>query len=238
MVSMLSYNSREKELSRIKNQIMDLAAVLTEDEWKVFHTESLQKAMEYASKEPLIHLACCDVTTAGSLTALEDIRKKHMDMLLMLIADNTISPMEYVKPEILASSLLLRPFSDGEFREKCKDLILRYISLLKEDSKDAFVVESKEGQTRIPYEQIYYIEAREKKLFLRLENKEVAFYDTLENLLQVLPANFLRCHRSFVVNKYYIEKVQLSQSMIWLSHGISVPLSRSCKPEFKDLKLL
>ena len=107
-----------------------------------------------------------------------------------------------------------------------------------EDSKDAFVVESKEGQTRIPYEQIYYIEAREKKLFLRLENKEVAFYDTLENLLQVLPANFLRCHRSFVVNKYYIEKVQLSQSMIWLSHGISVPLSRSCKPEFKDLKLL
>ena len=53
----------------------------------------------------------------------------------------------------------------------------------KFDSKDvpeSFVIETREGKQYIPLNQIYYVEAREKKIFIR--------------------TNFLRCQRSYIVN--------------------------------------
>ena len=104
------------------------------------------------------------------------------------------------------------------------------------DGEEAFVLSGREGKTRIPYRQIYYFEARSKKLYLRLPDREMAFYGTMEELEAKLPEVFLRCHRSFLVNKNHIERILLSQNEIVLSHGISVPLSRSYKPCFREFR--
>lgn len=236
MVSMLMYSSSIKELRLIREMTEDLAAHLSEEKWEMFSYSSLQEVLDFFEKQSLVDLACYDVTVQGSLDGLGKIRKEHKDMLLMLVADVTLSPMEYVRPDILASSLILRPFTQAALRDKLSDMIRDYLSRVeKGNGEEAFVVATREGKIRIPYNQICYMEARDKKIYIRLRDREIAFYGTIEELEEKLPAIFLRCHRGFLVNRMYVEKIMLSQNVIRLSHGMSVPLSRSYKPQFKEL---
>lgn len=237
MISMLVYSNNVEELKILKNQVLDIAALVSEEKWELTCFSSLKELMDFVEKQPLVNLACYDVTERTGLNYLGELRKGYRDAALMLIADGSLSPMEYVRPDILASSLILRPFSIADFRDKIRDMMKEYIGNIEdEQSNEAFVVETREGKTRIPYNQIYYMEARDKKIYIRLREKEMAFYDTLDELEQKLPEGFIRCHRSFLVNQIYVEKILLSQSEIHLSHGMMVPLSRSYKPRFKVMR--
>lgn len=237
MVSMLTYTGNADEIPVIRELAKNLAAHLSEDKWELSYFSSLKELQCFVERQPLIDMACYDVTVKGSLSCLGQIRNKYRDMLLMLIADNTLSPMEYVRPDILASGLILRPFTREELREKLQDMMQEHlIKAENPDTEAAFVLSGREGKTRIPYRQIYYFEARSKKLYLRLLDREMSFYGTMEELEEKLPDAFLRCHRSFLINRSYIERILLSQSEIVLSHGISVPLSRSYKPYFREFR--
>ena len=237
MVSMLTYTGNVAEIPVIRELSKNLAAHLSEDKWELSYFSSLQELQCFVEKQPLIDMACYDVTVKGSLSCLGQIRNQYRDMLLMLIADNTLSPMEYVRPDILASGLILRPFTREALQEKLKDMMMEHLVKAENpDGEEAFVLSGREGKTRIPYRQIYYFEARSKKLYLRLPDREMAFYGTMKKLEAKLPEVFLRCHRSFLVNKNHIERILLSQNEIVLSHGISVPLSRSYKPCFREFR--
>ncbi|MCM1540548.1 MAG: LytTR family transcriptional regulator DNA-binding domain-containing protein [Blautia sp.] len=232
---MLVYDSSKAELQEVKRQIYDLAACLTDEKWDVACFSDLRETEAFCAGNPLLHLACYDVTEAGSLDCLSRIRSGQADMLLMLVADGKMSPMEYVRPDIFASSLIIRPFGSGLLRDKLRDLILKYLERLEQDdSAECFMLDTKEGVTSIPYRRIYYMEARDKRIYLRLCDREYAFYGTMDELERRLPDSFLRCHRSFLINRQYVEKILLTQGEIHLSHGITVPLSRSYKPCFKQ----
>ncbi len=103
----------------------------------------------------------------------------------------------------------------------------------KPQDQQCMVLENREGRTVIPFRQIYYIEVRERKVFIRIRNKEYSRYDSLEHMLEGLPDYFIRCHRSFVFNRQHLERVRLSENAVYLEHGIMVPLSRSYKPAVK-----
>lgn len=237
MVSMLTYTGNADEIPVIRELAKNLAAHLSEDKWELSCFSSLKELQYFLEKQPLIDMTCYDVTVEGSLTCLGQIRNRYKDMLLMLIADRTLSPMEYVRPDILASGLILRPFTREMLQEKLKDMMLEHLTKTeKPNVEEAFVLSGREGKTRVPYRQIYYFEARSKKLYLRLLDREIAFYGTIEELEEKLPEVFIRCHRSFLVNRSHIERILLSQNELVLSHGISVPLSRSYKPYFREFR--
>ncbi len=96
------------------------------------------------------------------------------------------------------------------------------------------MVESREGRVRVPYGQISYFEAREKKIFVRAGRREFGFYDTMDHLCEVLPEEFIRCHRSFIINRNKIEKVVLSQSTVVMEEGLMVPISRSYRTRMRQ----
>lgn len=153
----------------------------------------------------------------------------------MVVADGSISPMVYLRPGIMPSSLLLKPVS----RENLVMVVNEMMDAFTEkfDSKDvpeSFVIETREGKQYIPLNQIYYVEAREKKIFIRTKQEEYGFYDTIENMEKKLPENFLRCHRSYIVNMSKVTAVKVSQSLIEVQDNLQVPLSRSYKRAVKE----
>lgn len=237
MISLLAYSNNVKELHTVKQNVLDLAAYLSEEKWETNCFSSLEPLKNFLLEKPLINLACYDVSEKDGREYLSAVRRDYRDVLLMIVADSTLSPMEYVKPDILAASLILRPYTQQDLKEKLKILIMEYMQRMHApDAEDALFVETREGRTRIPYDQIFYLEAREKKIYVRLRDREIPFYDTMDELEKKLPDGFIRCHRSFIVNQSYIDKILLSQSEICLLQGISVPLSRSYKPRFKVLR--
>lgn len=236
MVSLMTYDKDSRELEILRTLSKDLAASLSEDYWNIEQVAALDKLQTILEDRPLMDMLMYDVTSKEAIGCLMDIRKNYKETLLMIIADLATSPMEYMKPGIMASSLLLRPWTKEQAREVMKDFFQAYIEKCSQaDDKNMFVIEAKEGNLHIPYEQIYFFEAREKKIFVCTGKEEYGFYHTIDKLAEELSEHFIRCHRGFIVNRYKIRKVALSQNMIYLTDDFDVPLSRSYKSLLKGI---
>ena len=232
MVSFAAYSSVRNELKMLEDVSMSEVAFHSEEMWTFNPFTDIDKLKKFLEENVSAQIFCFDITINDGIETIEEIRYKNRKINIMLIADTSISPMSYMKPGIMASSLLLRPFSKPQIKSAVRDVVVGMAD--KDDSdEEMFILKQKEGNLRIPFGKIFFFEAREKKIFVNTLSKEYAFYDTLENLLQKLPENFKRSHKGFIVNTSKIERVYLSQNFIELQKKRIVPLSRSYKKDFK-----
>lgn len=235
MISMLIYDRNEKEGKLLKQYTKDSVALLSEEEMKIVSCLKEDEVKEFLQAKGLMDAAVFDVTDKSGVETAKEMRKAYEMAEMMVLSDSSISPMEYLTPSIRAASLLLRPFRQEEAKNVIKEF---FHAVLKQrddlEPEKVLVVENRQGKIPIPYSNIYYLEVREKKVFIRLKEKEYSKYETLDNMSMELPEQFLRCHRSFVVNADYIDSVKLSENMIYLRDGICVPLSRSYKGVIKE----
>lgn len=231
---MMIYNPRREEQEQIQRAVRRAAAYLTEEKWQVDILESLEQMTAFLQGMPLLDFACYDVTPKGSIRFLEGMRKRYQETLLLLVADATMSPMEYIRPTILASSLVIRPVTAGRLEDIFSELVGQYQERQSEGQEDSLLIETREGKTYVPFSKIYYFEAREKKIYVRMKRQELSFYETMDHLAERLPDSFVRCHRSFIVCRSRIKKVMLSKNLLELEQGMEIPLSRSYKPLFKE----
>lgn len=235
MVSLVSVDGKKNEIKPLESVMRNISAYLSEDKWDFKFFGTSDEFKDYMNLQPLVDIGCVDVALNESMELLYSFRRQYDSSLLILIADPTISPMAYLKPGIRPDSLLMRPLSKEMVKEALSEVFASYLStIVSEDNEKSYVVDGKEGKISIPYSNIFYFEAREKKIFIRTLNDEFGFYETIEKIQEELPDSFARCHRSYIINKDKISKVMLSQSLIEMESGFVVPLSRSYKPDFKN----
>lgn len=234
MISVLTVDGIEEELSILHADLKDIAAKETDDYWNYYCFSNILDMENFLENQPLIDMACIDITLDGALERLAEYRSKYMDNGLLLITNASISPLLYLKPGIKADSLLMRPLEHNVVNSTLKEFVRSYLKTSSQNNQNrSYVIECQEGKIQIPYKDIYYFEAREKKIFLRTLKEEFGFYTTMEQLTAMLPGDFIRCHRSYIVNSEKIVRIMISQNIIQLHHEMEVPLSRSYKPEFK-----
>lgn len=218
-----------KKLSR------ELFAYLSEEELQLQCFAAPRMLREFLEQQPLLDLACVGIMGQEEIVLLQNIRKLYTKAEILLVADAAVSPMEYLTPAVRAASLLLYPYTGKQHRQVFREFMENYLAGRGQaDNGEFLVIENREGRTRIPLQQIYYIEVRERKVFIRIQGKEYSKYDTLEHVLEQLPDHFIRCHRSFAFNLQHLDKIRLSENAVYLEHGIMVPLSRSYKQSVKE----
>lgn len=235
MIFGIMLDSDKLEMNGIKQCLSNLTAHYTEEklEWQVFQESA--SLMEAMGKVALLDMAVIDVTMQGALQAAQLIRKQFTQAEILVIADVSVSPMKYMHPSIRASALLLRP-QTAAWEETLHDFYeeLPAISVnRKKEQTNELWIKNKEGRFRIPFEQIYYLEAREKKVFIRTRQAEFGVAETMEKLAEELPENFVKCHRSFIVNEEHITKIKLNENLLYLGRDLFVPVSRSYRGLFK-----
>lgn len=236
MKCMVTLDGNISEIKKLKTAVSDVVAGLTDEYWDTKFFSALEESREYLKSEPLVDFACWDVTLKGVTSMLPEFRRAYEEMGLLLIADEHTSPLEYLKPGIRADSLLIRPYSPETLNDTLKDFIREGLDRKERNTgEDSFVMETKEGKTYFPYDNIYYFESREKKIFIRLLNEEYGFYSTMDELEKLLPERFIRCHRSYIVNSEKIRRVLMSQNLIELVKDFVVPLSRTYKQMLKGI---
>lgn len=237
MVTMMIYGRRHMEAQAFGKLAKNLFAYLSEEELKLYCFSSLDMAKEFLEQGQLLDLACIGVTGQEEITLLHQIRQLYAQAQLLLVADASISPMEYLTPAVRAASLLLYPYEEKKKEQVLHGFLRSSLQQRAADApgnKDFLVIENREGRTVVPFSQIYYIEVRERKIFVRIKNKEYSKYDSMEHMLEQLPDLFVRCHRSFAFNIQHLERIRLSENAVYLEHGMMVPLSRSYKSAVKE----
>lgn len=97
------------------------------------------------------------------------------------------------------------------------------------------VVSDKGQQNIIPIESIIAIEAQESYCFIHTSEKKIVASKNLkhfETVLESLP-QFIRVHKSWIVNKEHIKNYSKSDLSIQLNNGLTTKLSKYKKAEFE-----
>ena len=235
MISMVIYSEDSADNIKIKKIVEDVIPVISEQKWDIKYYETLRRVERYLLVNKEINLLIFDITAPKAIIMLEELRRRYEDTFLLIIADTNISPMMYMKPNIRATSLILRPIEQVEMKDVIKAFLIDFIEKHEsEDKEHIFKIESKGEVKYIPYESIYYFEARKRKIYLRTLTEEYIFSSTVDSLEQMLGEQFIRCHRSFIVNSRKIVSIVLSENIIKLTNDIIVPLSRGYKSSVKQ----
>ncbi|MPQ48971.1 hypothetical protein GCQ56_18390 [Marinifilum sp. N1E240] len=103
----------------------------------------------------------------------------------------------------------------------------------KEKLKKSFLeIMSNRKMTKIPYEDIVYIESLSNHIKVITIYKEITSKEKISRLSERLPNNFLRIHRSFIINTDRIRERSLDEVLV---DDIRLNIGRSYRKEVKEL---
>lgn len=235
MITLMTYNKNKEEQQMLLYDSENAVAYCSDEKLEDINFDEEEQVRAYIKKSGLLDAALMEIIDEAGIQLTKEFRKSYQEAELMLISDASISPMRYVTPDIKASSLLLRPFKREEGEQVVRDF---FTALLRqrnqEDENKRLIIENKEGKLSIPFSKIYHVEIKAKKLYIRLKNEEYNKYGSLDGLEKELPEQFLKCHRSYIVNEDYISQIKLTENVIVLQGGIEIPISRTYKPAVKS----
>ena len=234
MVSMILYDTEYNECALLKETIKESIAESIDTETELFLCQEYTTFMATLEAKPIEDIGYIDIMGYKGIEAAVKFRKKYSRAHIVLIADSRLSPLSYIRPDIMASSLILRPINHEEIGDSIRAFLRNYFERIHDTDNESYLLETKGNITRLPYGAIDYIEAREKKIFIRMGETEYAEYTTLESAMEKLPDYFIRCHRSYAVNMKKVSSISNSENIIILNNGLTVPVSRGCKCSVKE----
>ena len=233
MISLYAYIPKPDEKRLLEREFHEAAARYTEEQWQYCFEGKLESLRSRLSQSPEVDLLSWDVT-GMTIPELEAVRRDYPQAYLLVLADQRVSPMSYLRPSVLPSALLIRPFSEQQTGEVLKELVEGYLrSTGREGSGPSLLVETRDGRQRIPYTRILFAEAREKKLYIHTDSGEYGFYETIEHLAEKLPATFVRSHRSYIVNMDRADGYDAELSAVRVGDQL-VPVSRNCRKAIRE----
>jgi two-component system, LytTR family, response regulator len=204
---------------------------------------ALEIVRSHASKVPFLDLKA-EFTDA--FKALDYLQKESVDLIFLDIKMPDISGIDFFnslskKPlvifttaysehavtsfELDAVDYLLKPFSLARFIKGCNKAYELYNFRNATEATDHLYIKTGYEQVKVFYDDILYLEAAGNYVTFGLADKKILSRSTLNEVINLLPADkFIRAHRSYLVAKNKIDKVERHQ--VTVNH-IRIPVSEA-----------
>lgn len=167
-------------------------------------------------------------TTAYDKYAIKAIRFSALDYLL--------KPVDAVELQNAVNRHIVK--RNAFSTQQQGQLVNNLLQNLKHQDPATFklAVSVKEGVFLYRLEEIICLEGQNNYTkFFFTNKKSLLVAKTLKEYDDILTEHqFIRVHKSFLVNKIYIKKLD-SESLLWLQNDITVPVSRRKKSELADI---
>lgn len=124
-----------------------------------------------------------------------------------------------------------RPDKMAERIQCCLDVIVTRVMEEKDDKKKYFTIKIMDIVKHIPISEIYYFETspRTHRIILYAKNEMIDFMGKLQDIENELTSDFMRIHRSYLVNLSKIKSLDLKNNMVFLTNGQSCFFTRKTK---------
>jgi len=176
------------------------------------------------------------VTNQREFRKLLKARKKNPDAKLLILYRPIKDPGIFIRPDLCPSGLLKKPIVTAETAALFESVIRK---IYKERDEEApgrrLVVYSGSDRFLVPYSDIFYIEAKDKLLFLYHEQGKICFRDSLKRLEAVLPGSFYRIHRGVIVNLLHIRAIRLQSGKVCMMDSTVIPMSLKFRNEMERI---
>lgn len=198
--------------------------------------ETAEKALLFLEKNT-IEIAFLDIEMDG-ISGIE-LRKKALEIpACVFISSHSESAAETFELQTL--DFIVKPFKFPRFEQSVKRIEefmeIRLKASLFESSigGDTVYVKTGHDQIKIKLHEILYLEALKNYTILVTEYKRHCILSNLGEILQEEKfSSFIRTHRSYAVQKQFIQKIGSQE--IELKNNVSIPIGRSYKEELKRL---
>ena len=198
--------------------------------------DSAEKALFFIDKNP-IEVALLDIEMQGA-SGLE-LRRRALDIpACVFISSHSESAAETFELQTL--DFIVKPFKFPRFEQMMNRLeefmeIRTKASLFEATiGGDTVYVKTGHDQMKVKLHEILYLEALKNYTILVTENKRHCVLSNLGELLQEEKfQSFIRIHRSYAVQKQYIQKIG-SQELV-LNNGKCISVGRSYKNNLNPL---
>lgn len=185
---------------------------------------SSEDMLESLRHKVVYDIAFLDIQFPGEMNGLQvarELRALNEQMVIVFISNYEKYAVDGYK--VNALRFFYKPVTDSQIFE-CLDIAYRQWRLLIDTY---LLVESKQQMCRIPYRSILYIESRAHYISIHSANEEkggISVRRRLADIMDDLPSEmFVQCHRSFVVNLLFVQKI--SRKQIVLTDGTEIPIS-------------
>lgn len=121
------------------------------------------------------------------------------------------------------------------WRESFYNLMDSVLAEFRKHEKSSLILRSREGITRLDLDKLQYCEVTGRTLAFHREDGEVLVSaGKLDDLCEQLKEydRFVRCHRSYLVNMDYVQKI--SSKEITMVDGVQIPIPHGRYSELKD----
>ena len=170
-----------------------------------------------------IFLFCSSAVFQFLLVMIGHLILNHMDPQGRMYYDIDIANI-MVNPVFGAAMILL--LIGGEF------FVSRKYKDVKEDSRISFT--SDRHKVILDRNEIIYAESNDSEVWIyATEGRRFRNKTGITQWGNVLGEDFIRVHRSYIVNKYFVASV--SMESLTLSEGITIPVSRKYRDSVKNL---
>lgn len=191
--------------------------------------EPLLKALENGASADVYFLDIqMENGTDDGIRVAKELRKRGDKGLIVYVT----SFIDYVQTgyEVKAFRYLLK--------SQIQDGLTKVLADIRQElaGEDGFCFQVKGETVRVNRKELLYLESDKRQVRVVTEKEEYMYYGKLEEAEKELGDDFLRCHRSFLVNLTQIRKY--SGEEIVLRSGKEIPISRTYAKEVKRKLML
>ncbi len=198
---------------------------------------ALEVVKSLSSKISFIELAA---TFTNAFTAIDYLQKEKVDLIFLDIKMPDISGIDFLNSlsnppmvifttaysehavqsfELDAIDYLLKPFSLSRFLKACNKANEQFLlrNKIAEPLADSTAIFIKSGyeMVKVEPENILYVESAGNYMQFVLTDRKIASRLTMSEAEALLPASaFIRVHRSYIVSKKHIQK--MDKKSIWI----------------------
>jgi len=178
-----------------------------------FSTADPYEILEHLVKGNYIDVLLIDIdlkTTINGIDLVNKIRKFNKSMYIIF----TTAHLEYgiLAYQCKTFDFLPKPIA----LERLEETILRLYDDVEQLPKKFFKLDSK---TILKLDSICYIKKDGMKLIFKTKSQDYETYSTFTKILELLPSNFVRCHKSYIVNIQNITNLQLKNNTFILNNN-------------------
>ncbi|UJP64522.1 LytR/AlgR family response regulator transcription factor [Mongoliitalea daihaiensis] len=182
-------------------------------------------------KNESVDLIFLDIEMPGD-DGIQFLKKLELEVMIIFVTSK--SKYALTAFDFNPIHFLTKPLDREKLGEAIRRVHARVQLLERQDSNTGFlIIKNKSQSVKIPYHDISLVEAAADYMFVHTSVKTYIFHITMKELLTQLPTDrFKRVHRSYIVNKNFVTKIDKSQLLV---NGKEVPVGPKFKIAVEDI---
>lgn len=177
----------------------------------IFSSTVPENILDFIKENNNVHVLFLDIDLKSKMSGLDlasQIRKVNKQVYIIF----TSAHLEYV---LIAYQYKTFDFIPKPITiERLEETFLRIIDDIETDYSVNNFIRIDNRNTIINEDSIYFIKKNGMKLVFYTDNRIYETYSSFSKIEEILPSNFVRCHKSYIVNINKIHDISLNNNSI------------------------